>query len=96
VPPRPTFDRDLTAAEAEVMQRHAVYWKGLAEEGTAVIFGPVADPAGVWGVAILEVDDAAGIERFGRDDPAIQSGLGFRTEIYPMPRAVLRRAARPA
>ena len=56
VPPRPTFDRDMTGAEAEVMQRHAVYWRGLAEEGTAVIFGPVADPAGVWGVAILDIE----------------------------------------
>jgi hypothetical protein len=29
IPPRPTFDEDMTDAEQEIMGRHAEYWAGL-------------------------------------------------------------------
>jgi hypothetical protein len=35
------------------MSQHIGYWSGLIDEGTAPLFGPVADPAGVWGLATV-------------------------------------------
>ena len=46
IAPRPTFAQDMMEAERKVMQEHVVYWKGLADRGVAVVFGPVLDPKG--------------------------------------------------
>ncbi len=47
---RPTFAQDITAAEAELLKVHGKYWSDLADRGIAVLFGPVLDPKGAWGV----------------------------------------------
>jgi uncharacterized protein YndB with AHSA1/START domain len=90
LPPRPTFARDMTEAEGRVMQEHAAYWAGMLQRGTAVVFGPVADPKGAWGVGIVGVQSDADVRALEAGDPAILSGLGFRYEILPMLRAVVR------
>jgi hypothetical protein len=36
----------MTEAERNVMQEHAIYWKGLIDRRTAIVFGPVLDPKG--------------------------------------------------
>ncbi len=77
------------------MGEHAAYWTGLTERGTAVVFGPVFDPAGVWGLAIVDVADEAGASALTAADPVIRAGGGFRYEIYPMPQAVLRASIHP-
>ena len=59
LPPRPTFPADMTAEEAGLMQEHVAYWQRAADRGAAVIVGPVFDPAGIWGLAIVDVSDAA-------------------------------------
>ena len=91
IPPRPTFAQDITEAEAKVMQKHAAYWSSLTDGGTAVVFGPVADPKGVWGLAIVDVEDDAAARALGTNDPAMNSGLNFELEVYPMPQAKLRK-----
>jgi uncharacterized protein YciI len=87
IPPRPTFDRDMSDAEAAVMHRHAAYWQQLVGRGTAVVFGPVGDPAGVWGLAVVEAETNDHVRALGDADPAVVSGLA-RFEIYPMPGAI--------
>ena len=87
--PRPTFPADMTAAEKVVMQDHSTYWRGLAEKGTAVVFGPVLDPNGPYGMGIVAVADDSGARAFADADPAITAGIGFRCEISPM-RAITR------
>ncbi len=89
LPPRPTFAQDMTAAEARVMQEHGAYWTDLAEKGTAIVFGPVADPQGVWGLGILRVKDEAEAQSLTANDPVIKAAIGARYEILPMPRAVI-------
>lgn len=54
IPPRPTFAQDMTEVERKIMQEHIIYWKDLSDRGIAIIFGPVLDPIGTWGVAIVE------------------------------------------
>lgn len=58
IPPRPAFAQDMTEAESRLMQEHAEYWKGLMEQGMVVAVGPVLDPKGSYGVAILELEVA--------------------------------------
>lgn len=72
------------------MLEHVEYWSRLAEQGVALAFGPVADPAGGYGIGLIVADDLAAAERLRDDDPAVQSRHGFRTEILPMLRLVTR------
>ncbi len=89
IPPRPTFSQDMTEAEAKVMAEHVGFWTELADRGTAVVFGPVADPQGVWGLVVLEVEDEATAQSLTSNDPFMRSAIGARYEILPMPRAVV-------
>ena len=91
-PPRPTFAQDMTESESKIMQEHAAYWQDLADKGIAIIFGPVLDPKGPWGLAIVEGNDESEVHTLGANDPAMKSGVGFKLEIYPMLRAVLRKS----
>lgn len=89
VPPRPTFAQDMSDAEAKLMQAHATYWRGLMGDGVVVGFGLVADPAGAYGIGIVEVDDVAAVQTLTENDPTIRSGQGFRFEVSPMPRGIV-------
>lgn len=89
VPPRPTFAQDMSDAEARLMQAHATYWTGLMNDGVAVGFGLVADPAGAYGIGIVEVDDDAAVQKLTANDPTIRSGLGFGFQVFPMPRGLV-------
>ncbi len=89
VVPRPTFRTDMTEAESTIMRDHIGYWTGLADDGTAVVFGPVADPAGSWGLAVVEADTEHAVRALAAADPAIASELAT-FEIYPMPGTITR------
>ncbi len=89
VPPRLTFPADMTPVEAGLMQEHAAYWRGLMGRGQVVVFDPVADPKGSYGVAVLQLPDDADPGPLGENDPTIKVGVGFAFELHPMPQAVL-------
>ena len=89
IPPRPTFAADMSDVEAAVMAEHATYWSALVAAGRVVAFGPVLDPMGVWGLAIVEADDEAAVHRMGTEDPAVTSKMAT-FDVYPMPSAVVR------
>ncbi len=65
----------------------------MAGRGIAVVFGPVADRNGAWGVAIVEVEDEAAAHAPAANDPTVKSDRNFKFEIYSMPIAVLRKPA---
>ena len=83
IPPRPTFAADMSEHEAGIMGQHAAYWSEHVAAGRTLLFGPVADPAGVWGLGILEVDGDDEARRLVDADPAITSGLGTY-ELHPV------------
>lgn len=83
VPNRPTFPGDMTDAEREMMQRHAAYCESLVEKGIGLIFGPVFDPAGAWGLGIVEAADMDEAQGLGDNDPAVAAGIG-RYHVAPM------------
>lgn len=72
--PRPDFALTLTDEEREVMGRHAAYWQPLVEAGRMVVFGPVLDSTGSWGLGVVEADDEEEIRRFAQGDPVVTTG----------------------
>jgi uncharacterized protein len=83
IPPRATFATDMTPAEAAVMQEHIIYWKILIQRGIAVTFGPVLDPTGVYGVAIVGVEDEEMVTDIEENDPSVKAGLNV-FQSFPM------------
>ena len=71
VAPRPNFALDMTDEEREIMARHAAYWQPLIESGQMVIFGPVLDETGSWGLGVVETDDEVGLRDFALRDPVV-------------------------
>ena len=91
IPPRPSFPLDMSEAEVEVMRDHGGYWRTKMTQGQVVAFGPVFDPAGAYGLGIIEVTDEAAGRDFMENDPAVRSAVGFRYEMFPMPQGVVHR-----
>lgn len=89
--PRADFARTMTPAELKLMQEHSAYLRAFAAQGWAVAFGPVADPAGAFGVGIWEVPDGTDLAAICAEDPTIKAELGFRYEMHPMPSLVTRK-----
>ncbi len=86
--PRPTFHLDMTPEERDTMNRHVAYWSEKAQRGIALVFGPVMDPKGVYGIGVYRVQDEAEMSALIAADPA--NGL-LKYEVLPMPRAVVGR-----
>ena len=78
----------MTDQEKTLMGAHATYWRARLEDGGVIVFGPVLDPKGPWGVGIVEMSNAEEVADFGRKDPIIKAGIGFKFEYYPMASAV--------
>ncbi len=86
-PPRASFTKDMTDQERAVMQKHVAYWAPYVNDGTVVVLGPVLDPSGGYGIAVVQVENEAHLRTLIANDPA--NGLN-QYEFYPM-RAVTRR-----
>ncbi len=71
--PRATFALDMTHEEREIMGQHAAYWQPLIDSGQMVIFGPVLDSTGSWGLGVVEADDEDELRTFAAADPAVTS-----------------------
>ena len=87
-PPRPNFIDDITNEERDIMHRHAAYWSTFADNGIAIVLGPVMDPKGAFGMAVVEVDTEEQLNEIISHDPA--NGL-HQFEVFPMPRALYKR-----
>jgi uncharacterized protein len=89
IPPRPSFDQDMRPEEAAIMARHAEYWGALIEErGRILVYGPVRDDTGSWGLGVLEADSEEEVRALAAEDPALTSGLA-KIEIGKMAVAVV-------
>ena len=94
IPPRPTFPADMSQREGEIMEAHFGYWARLIDERRAVTYGPVLDPTGTYGIAVLEVDDEPAAQGLASEDPAVRAGAGFGFELLPMMDVMVRWSAR--
>jgi hypothetical protein len=89
LPPRPTFLSDMSDEERALMQAHGIYWRERMAEGKVIVFGPVADPKGPWGLGVVRVTSEAELKTFELGDPVISANRGFRYESLPMVRAIV-------
>lgn len=95
-PPRRSFPDDARAAELDAMVAHGAFWQGQAEAGLALAVGPVADPAGIWGLALVEVADDDEARALAAADPVIAADLGFTYRVMPLLSLITRPADGPA
>lgn len=89
-PPRASFPGDASGAEMAAMGAHSAYWQDKADLGSALAVGPVADPGGIWGMALVDVEDEAHARALADGDPIITADLGFAYEVLPVPSLILR------
>lgn len=88
--PRPSFPFDATEEEKAAMQEHSAYWQAKADERVALVVGPVFDPAGPYGMAVVEVADEAAAMALGDNDPVVKAGLGFAYAVAAIPSLIMR------
>jgi uncharacterized protein YciI len=81
VPSRPTFAQDMTPEERSIMQQHSAYWREFMDKGMVIVFGPVLDPKGAYGLGVMEVDNEDQVHEFIKNDPASKINT---YEYYPM------------
>src|ERR1700742_4351901 len=89
LPPRASFLADMTEEERALMQAHGLYWRERMAEGKVIVFGPVADPKGPWGLGVVRVSSEAELKAFEQGDPVVKANRGFRYESLPMVRAIV-------
>jgi uncharacterized protein len=87
--PRPDFAVTMTDEEREIMGLHAAYWRPYLDSGQMVVFGPVLESTGSWGLGVVEADDEAELRTFAQGDPAVTSGTA-RIEVGRMPAGFVR------
>ena len=81
IPSRPDFAQTMTEQEREIMGAHIAYWQPYMEQGIMLVMGPVMEPAGMYGLGIVEVDSEEQLKEIIKDDPA---GAINTFEYYPM------------
>lgn len=81
LPCRPDFAQTMTDEERSVMQQHVVYWRRYMDNGMVVVFGPVLDPSGTYGLGIVSVEDEQQVRDLIDNDPA---GKLNRYVYFPM------------
>ena len=81
LPCRPDFAFTMSEEERIIMQQHVGYWMDYMSKGKIMVFGPVMDPKGPYGLGILAVEEEKEIEDFIAGDPA--SSIN-RYEYFPM------------
>jgi uncharacterized protein YciI len=72
--PRPNFALDMSDEERDVMGRHAAHWQPYIDSGRMVVFGPVLDNTGSWGLGVVEAEDEDDLRAFAARDPVVVTG----------------------
>jgi uncharacterized protein len=89
IPPRPTFDTDMSDDEAAIMGQHFAYWQDVLAHGQVVVYGPVSDPAGTWGLGVIEAENDDAARALVEADPALTSDMAT-FELHAMPMTIVR------
>jgi uncharacterized protein YciI len=94
IAPRLSFAQHMTDNERRLMQEHTGYWAKLAQEGIAIVSGPLfdLDADGGCAISIVVVDREEDAKALTENDPVIQSDSQFRYQTHPMPFVVQRMA----
>ena len=71
------------------MGRHAAYWQPYIDSGHMVVFGPVLEATGSWGLGVVEADDEEKLRAFAAGDPVVTTGTAAM-EVGRMPPGFVR------
>ena len=71
------------------MGRHAAYWQPYIDSGQMVVFGPVLEATGSWGLGVVEADDEEKLRAFAAGDPVVTTGTAAM-EVGRMPQGFVR------
>ena len=74
---------DMSPEERRLMNEHIRATMQHFAAGKILIFGPVMDPNGVFGMAVFEAKNADELRQILDDDPPVKAGV-VRYEIFPM------------
>ncbi len=64
----------MSDEEREIMGRHAAHWRPYIESGQMVVFGPVLDENGSFGLGVVETEDEDELRVFAAADPVVTTG----------------------
>lgn len=93
--PRPDFATTMSEEEMAAMGAHAEYWRGYLDGGRVLVFSPVADPAGSWGMAVVNGETAEEVAALGARDPVVVRGI-CTYDVLALPFPVVAEIASPA
>ena len=65
------------------MARHGEHWQPWIDSGRMVVFGPVLDATGSWGLGVLEAEAEEEVRAHAARDPAVTTGTA-QVEIGTM------------
>lgn len=74
--PRPDFAMTMSDEERETMGRHAAHWQPFIDAGRMVVFGPILDGQGSWGLGVLEGEAEDEVKAHAAEDPVVTTGTG--------------------
>lgn len=81
-----------TSHEREILERHGRYLRGLAEEGSVILFGRTTNAdERTFGLVVFEADSAEAAERIMQNDPVVHEGV-MSGELFPYRVAYYRHA----
>lgn len=89
IAPRPDFHTTMSESEQAAMGEHMSYWANLFQTGVVAVYGPVFDPQGVYGMAVLEVENPEQANLIHENDPAVLSGV-CTAALVPMQAGMIR------
>jgi hypothetical protein len=87
LPPRAEFASTMADHERAAMGQHVAYWSEHLAAGRTLIFTPVADPGGDWGMAIVRAHTIDDVHALGLADPAVTAGVA-RFDVMALPGAI--------
>ena len=73
---RSDFAETMSEAEMATMMAHVDYWRGPLAEGRVLIYSPVADPDGSWGMCVVRAESEDELEELRDNDPAYVADIG--------------------
>jgi hypothetical protein len=73
---RPDFAQTMTDDEMATMLAHVEYWRAPLADGRVLVYSPVGDPDGSWGMAVVHADSESELERLRDGDPAHLADVG--------------------
>ncbi|MFI5221581.1 MAG: YciI family protein [Bacteroidia bacterium] len=73
--------QDMNEEEKAIMQQHEAYWKELLDKGIVIVYGPVMDPRGGYGIGVIEAENEEQVKQLTANDPANKIN---RYKIFPM------------